>query len=351
MAIFLRKIKTPPNRILLVRPDALGDLLQTLPAIEALSKQIHAHVAVLIHSRNVSLLEANSAVNQIITWDCPVAKNEIIQGKFDVVLSFYSSFPLPTTIKKALRTIPKRIGAIKNLAMLRQWNYPVLQSRSMNLKNEALYNAELLNAFTFIFDISIKKPRLIWQAGELEKQKEKFPFLEKKVFTIVMHYRFAGSSPTWLKQQYADTVYKLLLDGNRVVLVGFLEEEQQWHAELKLKYEKHFPEQIVDLTSKLKLRELASLMHFSQLYIGSSTGPTHLAASVGTPIIGIYSPLHVTTEIRWAPYLYEGTIFSPTVPCKPKYKCAGEACPYYYCMKLITAEQVRQAVQKRKKVG
>src|SRR5205823_14841918 len=38
------------------------------------------------------------------------------------------------------------------------------------------------------------------------------------------------------------------------------------------------------------LRELASVLHYARLVIGADTGPLHLAAALGTPVIGLYGP-------------------------------------------------------------
>src|SRR5207248_8783933 len=53
------------------------------------------------------------------------------------------------------------------------------------------------------------------------------------------------------------------------------------------------------------LRELARLLRDAQLVIGGDTGPLHLAAALGTPVIGLYGP---TNPARNGPYGQLGNV-------------------------------------------
>ena len=53
------------------------------------------------------------------------------------------------------------------------------------------------------------------------------------------------------------------------------------------------------------LRELARLLRNAQLVIGGDTGPLHLAAALGTPVIGLYGP---TNPARNGPYGQLGNV-------------------------------------------
>jgi len=54
-----------------------------------------------------------------------------------------------------------------------------------------------------------------------------------------------------------------------------------------------------DVAPQTSLRELAWLLQHAKLVIGSDTGPLHLAAALGTPVVGIYGP---TNPLRNGPY-------------------------------------------------
>ena len=61
----------------------------------------------------------------------------------------------------------------------------------------------------------------------------------------------------------------------------------------------------------LNLRELAALLKKVKLFIGNSSGPIHIAAAVGTFVIGLYSPVKVESPVRWGPYTEKKKIFVP----------------------------------------
>ena len=78
------------------------------------------------------------------------------------------------------------------------------------------------------------------------------------------------------------------------------------------------------------------------LFVGGSTGPTHLANLVGTPQISFFSPIKAQVKERWGP-LQESEnskVFTPDVICEEKVKCAGASCQFYQCMGKISVDDV-----------
>src|SRR5262249_27845101 len=58
-----------------------------------------------------------------------------------------------------------------------------------------------------------------------------------------------------------------------------------------------------NLAGKLDLEELAALLHSARLYVSVPTGPMHLAAAVGTPVVALYGPEELAADrVRFAPY-------------------------------------------------
>jgi ADP-heptose:LPS heptosyltransferase len=56
----------------------------------------------------------------------------------------------------------------------------------------------------------------------------------------------------------------------------------------------------VDLGGRLDLPGLAAVLRDARVVISGNTGPAHLAAAVGTPIVSLFAP--VVPAVRWAPY-------------------------------------------------
>ena len=59
------------------------------------------------------------------------------------------------------------------------------------------------------------------------------------------------------------------------------------------------------------MKELAALLSKAKLFLGNSTGPIHIAAAVGTFVVGLYSPVKVESPLRWGPLTDKKKIFVP----------------------------------------
>jgi heptosyltransferase-1 len=127
--------------------------------------------------------------------------------------------------------------------------------------------------------------------------------------------RHVGKAPNVDFSHYAEDPSGKLgdLNGRIVLLPGAGRPEKQWNhfAELARRIG---PEALVawgpgehdlaksigaDVAPQTSLRELAFLLKNAKLVVGGDTGPLHLAAALGTPVVGIYGP---TNPLRNGPY-------------------------------------------------
>jgi ADP-heptose:LPS heptosyltransferase len=90
------------------------------------------------------------------------------------------------------------------------------------------------------------------------------------------------------------------------------------------------------------LTKLAAVIKEARLFISGSTGPMHLAATVGTPILAFFPPQRPCSPRRWGPMGSGHTVIMPDVPeCRD---CTEEACELYDCMDRIGLEGVAARV-------
>ncbi|MBI4775908.1 MAG: lipopolysaccharide heptosyltransferase II [Deltaproteobacteria bacterium] len=94
----------------------------------------------------------------------------------------------------------------------------------------------------------------------------------------------------------------------------------------------------MNLCGRTNLRELACLYGRSRLVLSTDTGPMHVAASVGTPVVALFGP---TDPDRTGPYGAAHRVVCSDVECRP---CFKRTCDHGSCMNLITPEQVFRAV-------
>jgi ADP-heptose:LPS heptosyltransferase len=91
------------------------------------------------------------------------------------------------------------------------------------------------------------------------------------------------------------------------------------------------------------LRYYMSILKKAALFIGPSTGTTHIAAVLGVPLVGIYSPIKIQSSKRWGPLAKNKErmkIIVPDVICGEAKTCSLKECPYYECMGKIEVEDV-----------
>ena len=345
MVFFFRKISRLPRKILFVRTDRIGDLVLSLPVFEAFKQLGESTLTVLCSIQAAVLLEKNSFVDHVLTLDENLEVqnlcNKINEKQFDCVLILVNHPNLKKTLP-ALRNIPIRIGPLSKPHMFFFYTHPVIQKRSHSLKNEAVYNLELLQIFSS-YKNSQLRPKLVISDIEKTQWLKKFNLSEKKISKMILiHPGMGGSALNW--NGFPELVGLLLSKGYLIGLTGRGKQEQRTNQALYQSVSTKFVNQIVDFTGKLDLRELAILIYFVKLFVGPSTGPTHLANALKTKVISFYPPILVQSPIRWAPYLMEGKVFFPEVNCGQKYKCRGEKCEHYYCMDSIEVKSVMDEV-------
>jgi 3-deoxy-D-manno-octulosonic-acid transferase/heptosyltransferase-1 len=101
----------------------------------------------------------------------------------------------------------------------------------------------------------------------------------------------------------------------------------------------------INLGGRTSLSELAYLYKKARFVITTDSGPMHLAAAVGTPVIALFGP---TDPARTGPYGKGHTIIRTDLPCSP---CFLKKCATRKCMRDISPEQVFTVIAEKLKGG
>jgi lipopolysaccharide heptosyltransferase II len=97
------------------------------------------------------------------------------------------------------------------------------------------------------------------------------------------------------------------------------------------------PQRCLDLTGALSLPEMVEWIRLADLMIANDTGPMHVAAALGTPLVAIFGP---TEPRRTGPYRRLGSVVQGKLPCIP---CLKPYCAYVKpleCLRLISPAEV-----------
>jgi heptosyltransferase-1 len=96
-----------------------------------------------------------------------------------------------------------------------------------------------------------------------------------------------------------------------------------------------------DLTGKTNLRQIVALLERAKLVIGNDTGPMHMAAAMGIPLVAPYGP---TDSIRTGPYGREESVVRLALPCSP---CYSRTCSHRSCMEWLQGEAVMEIADRQ----
>lgn len=288
------------NRALVARLDSAGDVLITGPAVRAIAES-HDAVTFLAGPRGRAAAALLPAVDDIIEWQAPWVdfdSPELTSGHVDALVkqmrdlapdrvyiftSFHQS-PLPLALIARMASVPW-VGAISEdypgtLLDLRhhvEGGVPEPE-RALSLARAA--GCELRDG-----DDGRLRANIPPLPEELRELLCAPPF-------VVFHPGAAVPARRPTTKRSAGMVRALVAAGHRVVVTGDAAERDLTAAVVG--------DAAVDLGGYTSLATLAAVYAAATVVIAPNTGPAHLAAAVGTPVVSLFAP--VVPASQWSPY-------------------------------------------------
>lgn len=148
----------------------------------------------------------------------------------------------------------------------------------------------------------------------------------------------------WAPSKFAGLASKLVHEhGYKIVIVGGNAEYEYRDAILNA-----IPEDsCLDLVAKLPLRDLAAVISDAEIFVGTDTGATHLAAFIGVPTVVVFSG--VADHDIWEPLGKSVSIVRKPIACAPCHIARIEQCvAQHRCMEDVTVDDVYEALLKLK---
>jgi heptosyltransferase III len=330
------------QKILVVRTDRIGDVILTLPTVESLKTNFpKAHVAMLVRSYTGGLADG---IAEVLLYDRDgevkgffEMLSEIRRARFDAVIVAYPRFRIALLLWFA--RVPLRVGTgFRWYSFL--FNKKVFEHRKTVEKHESEYNLSLAKMLgcripdKFVSRLAI---------SEQEKQKAQEIRLSLGIKAsdklVLLHPGSGGSARDWKPENFALLALELSKQGYCVVITGGTGEAELVNYVAKVSGGKAKP-----FVSNVCLKEFAAFIQTARLFVANSTGPLHIAAAVGVPVIGFYPPVHVMSPKRWGPLTDKKMIFVPDPAQCPR--CKGGDCQGNDCMEQIKVDQVIEAVER-----
>lgn len=152
---------------------------------------------------------------------------------------------------------------------------------------------------------------------------------------------------TYPPEQFAE-VTELLVErfGARVVVTG-TESEQELVEGVVGRVRPEVRDQVHPLAGELSFPEFCALIEAADLTVTNNTGPMHLSAAVGTPVVALFALTNPPQQ--WHPWQVPHRLLYHDVPCRI---CYSRICPVgHECLRLVTAEMVVEAATNLLKSG
>ena len=342
------------KNILIIRPDAIGDLVLITPALHALRKNFpKARISILVQKYTSDLVNVHPDIDEVIIDDIREKKvnnlkdyfnyvRKIKEKRFDLGIDFYS-FDYRYPLLMLLAGIPYRVGDRSRVMLSFFYNWGTILKYKDYTKHMVELHLELLKKL----GIEEKNPQLNVYIPEEIILKFKVRLSELGIldsdFLIGIHPGCGASRP-WDSNGYAELCDALQQKfGAKVVITGGPREREKAAEIISLCKSKP-----INLVEKTSLAELSALIKRFNLYIGVDTGPIHLAAALGTPLVLLLLAKNVK-PVRWGPWKTRHFILYPHPASGCPLYCDPGKCRESYCSDKLTVSNILDAAERLKK--
>lgn len=343
------------QRILIVRLGAIGDVIHTLPALSALRHAMpSAHLTWVVERGGAAkLLRGNPSLDDLIEldlrgWRKSLTTPETLTAirnsihslraqKFDLSLDFQGL--LKSAMVPWLARIPRRIGFAKQALREPASRWLLNESVAVddddhvikkNLRLVAHLGCDISGEFEFPIALD---------AEDEQFANEQFDHCNGAL--AILNPGGGWATKLWYTSEFAAIADRLWeAYGIRSAITygpGELSLAQAVVGQSRTGAA--FP-----LASTLK--QFLALARKAKLFLGGDTGPMHLAAAAGTPIVALFGP---TSARRNGPF-DPGDLVVERFDLDCRTDCYRRYCSHTSCMK-IPVETVWQAVTKRLRIG
>jgi lipopolysaccharide heptosyltransferase II len=339
---------TGAKRILCVRLDALGDVLMTTPAMAALKADNNRSLTLLASSAGAALAPLLPMIDDTIVYDAPWMKATAVRpdGAFDramidrlrcerfdaaVIFTVYSQNPLPAALFCHLANIPLRVAHAREnpYQLLTHW---VPEPEPQNtVRHEVRRQLDLVASIGARPDDERLQLRVPSEASAAALEHLAAHGLDSTGPWLVIHPGASAASRRYPPEAFAAAARILHFEHDyQLIFTGSAAERPLIDSIIEMA---GVP--AVCLAGKTNLAELAALISHAPLLISNNTGPVHLAAAVGTPVVDLYA----LTNMQHAPWQVPHALLFHDVPCKNCYK---SVCPeeHHNCLRLVPPDAV-----------
>jgi ADP-heptose:LPS heptosyltransferase len=332
------------THVLVTRLDNDGDVLLAGPAVRAVAGGAD-RVTLLCGPRGRGAAELLPGVDEILVWRAPWIDPEpdpvdpddvealvatLRQARIDraVILGSFHQSPLPTALVLRLAGI----GHVAATSVDYPGSLLDVRHRISGDVHEVERSLDLMEALGY------RLPPTDDRALRILRPAAGRPTAAFAGRYVVVHPGASVPARAWEPERCAELVALLAEDGRRVVVTGGPAER-----ELTAFVAGPLRPDVVDLGGETTLAELAEVLAAADVVVVGNTGPAHVAAAVGTPVVSLFAP--TVPPVRWRPWKVRHELLFIDVPCAG---CRARECPVpgHPCLSGVAPSDVARVVER-----
>jgi heptosyltransferase-1 len=351
----MRDHESVTENILIVKTSAIGDVTHTLPALYALRHQYpKARITWLVEEASADLISNHPLLDRVLvsrrkSWlrdlrsrHCLAAIREIVRfvhqvrdTRYDLLIDFQNL--LKSGIFVGLARAERKAGFGRGMEHS-EFSYLFLNKRvpavDMNIhaaRRELMLLETLgVDTATASYDLPV---------APADRQNIDDMLASHSILggdrVVAINPMATWETKLWSEDGFARVADELLQYGVKVVFTGSRDDRPAVAAIIRL-----MSGTGINLAGRTTLKTLAALFKRADLVISTDTGPMHIAAAVGTPVVALFGP---TSALRTGPFGAGHQVLQADLHCVP---CLRRRCATIECMAKISVQQVVTAVRK-----
>ena len=342
--------------ILMVKLSAIGDVIHTLPALNAIKSHFpDAHITWLVEEGAASLVEGHEALDRVLVskrkrWMRGLRSSSFFSTiseiyrfikalrdtYYDMILDFQAL--LKSGVLIALARGQRKIGFGKGLEHM-EHSYIFLNERipAVDMEIHALSRGMM-----FIEALGIPSNTVEYKLPVSSHDHEKvddlmrtYGLLGAKIL-IAINPVAKWETKLWANKKFSQLADMLIHRYDAKIVFTGGHDDRSTIQDIMAAMKGH----AVNLAGHTTLKMLAALYEKMVFAVSTDTGPMHMAAAVGTPVVALFGP---TAPWRTGPFGTGHQIVRGGPECSP---CFKRECKTIDCMEQISVQQVIDAIHK-----
>ena len=328
------------NRVLVVRLGSLGDLVHTLPAVASIRRALaHIEIDWLVDAVHEEFLSFVPALTAVVRLDAPTpagwmrAVRQLRARRYDAALDFQGLVKSAalSRLSGARRVIGFDRRSLREAAAAPFYQERVVIPRGLHVIEKNLrLAAALAGPTTDVLEFPIETPR----SSALDSVRSAAPD-----GFVLINPGAAWPNKRWPPDRFGR-------------LARWIHDQHGWRSiVLWGPGERELAESVVRHSGGIaveapptRLADVIALGRAARLMVSGDTGPTHIAAAVGTPIVALFGP---TDPHRNGPWRSDDEVLTRYERCECHYERRCRRAPDRWCLGTISDDDLRQAVSAR----